>query len=98
MRRLLPSAPPNIATCGWKFDKERIDRYDRFLAYVWYVDPDSEESLLLNEELLRAGLAWARLGYSYSDAMKRRFRAAELEAKGAKRGIWSKQENVRNER
>ena len=73
-----------------EFDKERIDRYGRFLAYVWYVDRESEEELLLNEELLRAGLARARLGYPYSDRMKRRFRTAEFEARDAKRGIWSR--------
>ncbi|MEX2140394.1 MAG: thermonuclease family protein [Pirellulales bacterium] len=75
-----------------EFDKERIDKYGRFLAYVWYVDRTSEEELLLNEELLRAGLAKARLGYSYSDAMKRRFRAAELEAREARRGVWVRRE------
>ena len=72
-----------------EFDKERIDRYGRFLAYVWYLDRESEQELLLNEELVRAGLARARLGYSYSDAMKRRFRAAEFEARQARRGIWA---------
>ena len=70
-------------------DKERVDKYGRFLAYVWYIDRESGEELLLNEELIRAGLARARLGYSYSDSMKRRFRAAEVEAKDFKRGIWS---------
>jgi micrococcal nuclease len=75
-----------------EFDKERVDKYGRFLAYVWYFDRDREEELLLNEELLRAGLARARLGYSYSDRMKRRFRAAELEARDARRGIWALRE------
>ena len=72
-----------------EFDKERVDKYGRFLAYVWYYDRDRAAELLLNEELLRAGLARARLGYSYSDRMKRRFRAAELEAREARRGIWA---------
>jgi micrococcal nuclease len=66
-----------------EFDRERKDRYGRFLAYV-YVD-----ERMLNEELLRAGLARALLDYPYSDSMKRRFRAAEAEAKAAKKGIWS---------
>jgi endonuclease YncB( thermonuclease family) len=72
-----------------QFDKERIDKYGRFLAYVWYVDHPSGEELLLNEELIRAGLAKALLKYSYSERMKRRFRAVEQEARGASRGIWS---------
>jgi micrococcal nuclease len=75
-----------------EFDKERIDKYGRLLAYVWYLDRESGDELLLNEELVRAGLARARLGYSYSESMKRRFRAAESEAREARRGIWSRRE------
>ncbi|MFO0788765.1 MAG: thermonuclease family protein [Pirellulales bacterium] len=65
------------------FSLERKDRYDRFLAFVW--DGDT----LLNEELVRAGLAHARLDYRYSGAMKRRLAAAQQEAQKAKRGLWS---------
>jgi micrococcal nuclease len=66
-----------------QFDRERKDRYGRFLAYVYV------EDRMLNEELLRAGLARALLDYPYRDAMKRRFQKAEAEAKAAKKGIWS---------
>ncbi|MEX0937665.1 MAG: thermonuclease family protein [Pirellulales bacterium] len=66
-----------------RFDLERKDRYGRFLAYVY------KGERMLNEELLRAGLARARLEYRYSDTMKRRFREAEQEARDARRGIWS---------
>jgi micrococcal nuclease len=65
------------------FSLERKDRHDRFLAFVWNGD------VMLNEELVRAGLAHARLRYRYSDAMKRRFAKAEIEARDARRGIWS---------
>jgi micrococcal nuclease len=65
------------------FSLERKDRYDRFLAYVWDGD------VMLNEELLRAGLAHARRDYRYSETMKRRFTLAQDEAKRAGRGIWS---------
>jgi micrococcal nuclease len=65
------------------FSLERKDRYDRFLAYVWDGD------VLLNEELIRAGLGYARRDYRYSDAMKRRFTLAQEEAQRAGRGIWS---------
>jgi micrococcal nuclease len=75
-------------TVRLEFDKERHDKYGRLLAYVWYVDRESTQELLLNEELVRAGLARARLGYSYAERMKRRFRAAESEARQARRGIW----------
>lgn len=65
-----------------RFDRERLDRYGRFLAYVWVEDK------LLNEELVRAGLARARLGFHYSESMKRRFRKAEDEARRERKGVW----------
>lgn len=68
-----------------QFDRERVDKYGRFLAYVWVGDR------MLNEELLRAGLATAETGFRYSAAMKTRFRRAEDEAQAAGRGIWSRQ-------
>jgi micrococcal nuclease len=68
-----------------EFDRERLDKYGRFLAYVWVGDR------MLNEELIRAGLARAELQYHYSSSMKTRFRHAEAEAKSAGRGIWSGQ-------
>lgn len=66
-----------------EFDRQRLDRYGRFLAYVWLGDR------LLNEELIRQGLATAETGYSYAADMKRRFRRAEQQAQAARRGIWS---------
>lgn len=66
-----------------EFDRERHDKYQRILAYV-YIDDK-----LLNEELLRAGLGRALLKYPYNESMKRRFRKAEGEARRARLGIWS---------
>ena len=68
-----------------ELDRERVDKYGRFLAYVWVGDR------MLNEELIRAGLARAELQYHYSTSMKTRFRRAEADAKSAGRGIWSGQ-------
>lgn len=65
------------------FSLERKDKYDRFLAFVWNGD------VMLNEELIRAGLAYARRDYRYSGIMKKRFTKAQEEAKRAGRGIWS---------
>jgi micrococcal nuclease len=65
------------------FGQERRDDYGRFLAFVW----NGEE--MLNEELVRAGLARARLDYRYSGTMKRRLQQAQEEAQKAGRGIWS---------
>jgi len=66
-----------------QFDRERIDKYDRFLAYVWVGDK------MLNEELIRQGLAWAKTNYNYSTSKKTRFSRAEDEARRARRGLWS---------
>ena len=67
------------------FSLERKDRYDCFLAFVWDGD------VMLNEELIRAGLGYARRDYRYSEAMKRRFTRAQDDARRAGRGIWSTQ-------
>ncbi|QDU55739.1 thermonuclease family protein [Aeoliella mucimassa] len=65
------------------FGNERLDRYGRQLAFVWNGDR------LLNEELVRAGLARARLGYRYSGTMKRRLSDAEQAARSQQVGLWS---------
>jgi micrococcal nuclease len=70
-------------TARLSFDYERVDRFGRFLAYVW-VGPR-----LLNEELLRAGLARWEPNFHYASDMKRRFREAQREAQHARLGIWS---------
>jgi micrococcal nuclease len=66
-----------------EYDRERVDRYGRTLAYVYVGDE------MLNEELIRHGLATAQTQYNYSRVMKDRFRRAEEEAKAAGRGRWS---------
>ncbi len=66
-----------------ELDKRRIDRYGRSLAYVFVGDK------LLNEELVRAGLARVSVYPGDSATMERRLRAAEEEARKAERGIWS---------
>jgi micrococcal nuclease len=64
-------------------DGEGVDQYGRHLAFVW------SDGRLLNEELIAAGLARAKLAYDYSQAMKDRLRAAQNKARREKRGIWS---------
>lgn len=66
------------------FDRERLDRFERYLAYVWVGDR------LLNEELLRAGLARWEPNFHYAESMKRRFRKAQQTAQHEKVGIWSR--------
>lgn len=65
-----------------EFDRERRDDFERLLAYVYVGD------FFLNEELIRAGYSKAVTRFPYSEAMKRRFRAAEAEARDARRGLW----------
>lgn len=68
-----------------RFDKRRLDRYDRYLAYVFVADK------MLNEELLRAGLAVVSVFPGDSESMARRLRVAANEAEHAQRGVWSGQ-------
>lgn len=63
-------------------DGARRDRYRRTLAYVRLAD-----GTLFNEILVRTGnaRAYTRFPFAYSD----QFRAAEREARAARRGLWS---------
>jgi micrococcal nuclease len=65
------------------FDRERLDPFERYLAYAWV------DEQLLNEVLLQQGLAVKRLEFNYAPAMKRRYQQAESQARDARRGIWS---------
>ncbi len=64
-----------------EFDGPRKDRYGRFLATVWVGER------MLNEELLRAGLARLRDEFRFSPPLKARLRRAEEEAEAAGRGL-----------
>ncbi|HEX4863858.1 MAG TPA: thermonuclease family protein, partial [Acidimicrobiales bacterium] len=63
-------------------DKEDRDRYGRFLRYVWEADGE-----FFNDKAVRLGYAKAAL-YMPNDRFIAQLRAAELEAKGSKRGLW----------
>ena len=67
-----------------RFDRERRDKYRRVLAYVYHGD------WFLNEELIRAGYSRAETRFPYSTRMKKRFRAAESEARANRRGLWGR--------
>jgi micrococcal nuclease len=73
-----------------QFDREPLDQYKRHLAYVYVGDH------MLNEELLRNGLARFRGEFRYSETMKRRFRKAQQEAQQNLRGIWSQGSKARS--
>ena len=64
-------------------DAGETDAYDRLLRYVFLAPPDGR---LLNEEMLRAGMAraYTRFPYSRTDA----FLAAEARARREGKGLW----------
>ena len=66
-----------------EFDRRRIDRYNRYLAYVFVGDR------MLNEALVEAGLARVSTFPGDSESIARRLRKAEQQAREARRGIWS---------
>ncbi|WP_319582847.1 thermonuclease family protein [uncultured Pseudodesulfovibrio sp.] len=70
-------------TVHLEFDKDRHDRYGRTLAYV-YVD-----DRMLNEELVRAGLA-IPLRIKPNTRHAERFKQAEKQARLDGRGFWVK--------
>lgn len=74
----------SLGTPSLDLDRRRLDSAGHFLAYV-YVD-----GRLLNEELIRAGLAQADLYPGDNQTMHRNFVKAEKEAKKAERGMWTK--------
>ena len=66
-----------------EFDRERLDRYDRVLAWVFVGDR------MLNEELVRAGLSKAVLISPLRPDYRKRLVAAEKAAKGEGIGVHS---------
>lgn len=65
-----------------EFDRERTDRYGRLLAYV------SVDGILVNERLVRLGLARAR-SHPPNVRHDRRLRQAQDEARRRGIGLWS---------
>jgi len=65
-----------------EYDQDRRDRYGRLLAYVWV------DTLLLNAELIRKGLASVYL-FSPNLKYRERFISVQREARLKSVGIWS---------
>ncbi len=63
-------------------DHSKTDRYGRLLAYVWI------DGKMVNQELLRQGLARVAYVYEPDTRYVKTFEDIELEAKAAKKGIW----------
>jgi Staphylococcal nuclease homologue len=77
--QFLESGTPSL-----ELDRRRLDNAGHFLAYVYV------EGRLLNEELVRAGLAQTELYPGDNQTMHRNFVRAEKDARNAGRGIWAK--------
>jgi len=71
-----------------QFDRTRIDADGQMLGYVWF-DDGERGRLLLNEELLREGLARAEPRAPCSSSMKRRLTKVADEARREHRGLWA---------
>jgi endonuclease YncB( thermonuclease family) len=80
-RELAALAPPGTPL-RLEHDVQRRDRYGRTLAYLWL--PDGR---LVNEELLRAGVAVVSV-YPPNVRHVDRFRAVVAEAQSAGAGLW----------
>ncbi len=66
-------------------DGQKYDKYDRRLAVVYL----GNDSVSLNEDLVRQGLARATLQYDFSREMKDRLAEARSRAQEERRGIYS---------
>jgi micrococcal nuclease len=66
-----------------EFDRDRRDRYGRTLAYVW------ADGVMLNRELVRAGLALP-IRIKPNTRHYTRLKEAEEEARRERRGFWNK--------
>lgn len=84
-RSLISSGPLRL-----EYDEELRDRYGRLLAYVWVALPEGE--LLVNEELVRMGLALPLIVPPNGKHAGRIFSAMEEAARDGA-GLWNRSEN-----
>lgn len=73
----------NAKTVALEFDvNQKFDKYNRLLAYVWADD------ILVQEELLKNGLAEIKYVYEPDTRYIKRFTKAQNQAKAQKLNIW----------
>jgi micrococcal nuclease len=80
--RVLNALTPAGARIWMTSDVSDLDRFDRFLRYVWV------GAMSVNEEMVRRGVAIARR-YPPDTAMADRFDSAQTAAKEAGVGVWA---------
>jgi len=69
-----------------EYDWERVDKYGRLLVYVW-----TEEVGLFNEFILKEGYASAFTKFPFKEEYKKRFIAAERQARNLEKGFWKRE-------
>jgi micrococcal nuclease len=69
-----------------EYDWERTDQYGRLLVYVW-----TDEVGLFNEFILKEGYASAFTKFPFKEEYKKRFIAAERDARNQKKGLWQRE-------
>jgi micrococcal nuclease len=70
-----------------EYDRDRTDRYDRVLAYLYLSD-----GAFVNAEIVKQGYAAAYTAFPFR--FMEQFRAYEREARAAKRGMWANGQTV----
>ncbi len=73
-------------TVRLEHDWEPRDKYGRLLAYVRTADGD-----LFNETIVREGFAYAMTAFPFREDYRRRFLAAQTDAREQGRGLWRKE-------
>jgi len=68
---------------------EAFGTYGRLLCYVWIHFADGRKPLMYNLEAIRAGMSPYYNKYGKSRRFDAQFKAAQKEARQAKRGIWN---------
>ena len=81
-RQLVDGRPVRL-----EYDVQTHDRFGRLLAYV-YVTPDGGSEVMVNAELLNAGMAQT-LTIPPDVKYVQRFRALAASARQARRGLWA---------
>jgi micrococcal nuclease len=66
-----------------EFDKNRLDRHGRWLAYLF------RGELFINAELVRAGWSRAETAFPLRSGYKKLLKIAEDEARRGRRGLWA---------
>jgi micrococcal nuclease len=69
-----------------EYDWERTDKYGRILVYVW-----TKEEGLFNEFILGEGYAFVFTKFPFKKEYRRRFIAAERQARELEKGLWKKE-------